>query len=410
MIRTISLLSLILLAGCDNRNVPQADSGPGSDATLPGKDASGPLPDGLTGCAQNSECAPTAYCKIEGACAVSGAKLGTCTPRPEACDTMYAPVCGCDGKTHGNACGAAAAGVNVAYSGECTQRCGNQMFLPACPATELCDFTSCGAIEGHCVKKPTPAECAAVLGPTVCGCDGKTYPNDCERQLAGVARAALGACPTPTGITVVTDKSTYSPGQNVKATLSNGSTASVFLAGCAAYAVERKEGGVFVDKGTTVDCAWEGNAKEVKPGASLTENVYPYQGGTYRIRADHGLGCLPQKPLSSASCASFGKVHSAPFVVQPDAKDCANVANSYALALAASRSCDPAINMPQCLHKVEDHVGCGCMTFVNDRSKLDVLTADWKNLGCTASCPPIPCASLPPSGICGVDKQCHDNP
>ncbi|WP_371400269.1 hypothetical protein [Priestia megaterium] len=32
---------------------------------------------------------------------------------------MYQPVCGCDGKTYGNACQAAGAGVSVASAGAC---------------------------------------------------------------------------------------------------------------------------------------------------------------------------------------------------------------------------------------------------------------------------------------------------
>lgn len=46
--------------------------------------------------------------------------------------------------------------------------------------------------EGQCNK--APAFCMRVSRP-VCGCNGKTYVNDCERQKAKVQLDHDGACP-----------------------------------------------------------------------------------------------------------------------------------------------------------------------------------------------------------------------
>jgi hypothetical protein len=67
-------------------------------------------------CRDNSECGAGFYCaKKEGDC--DG--VGRCSPKPEVCITLLDPVCGCDGRTYGNACDAAAAGVSVAHRGPC---------------------------------------------------------------------------------------------------------------------------------------------------------------------------------------------------------------------------------------------------------------------------------------------------
>jgi hypothetical protein len=50
---------------------------------------------------------------------VAADQIGTCSKIPEICAADYTPICGCDDKTHGNACGAASKSVSVLHTGEC---------------------------------------------------------------------------------------------------------------------------------------------------------------------------------------------------------------------------------------------------------------------------------------------------
>jgi hypothetical protein len=143
-------------------------------------------------CDGSVECELDQFCgKEAGACD----ETGVCQTAPEVCPEIFAPVCGCDGVTYGNACEASVGGTSVASAGECEDEAiacvaGGD----SCPAGTLCriDDRTCDPLaEGHCVKEP--AECPDTDKP-VCGCDGQTYRNTCEATKAGAAIASDGVC------------------------------------------------------------------------------------------------------------------------------------------------------------------------------------------------------------------------
>lgn len=69
-------------------------------------------------CYSDRDCDGDEFCEFPaGAC---GGK-GECTEKPEVCAAIYAPVCGCDGRTYASDCSAAAKGVSIKHKGECDE-------------------------------------------------------------------------------------------------------------------------------------------------------------------------------------------------------------------------------------------------------------------------------------------------
>jgi len=68
-----------------------------------------------------------------------------------------------------------------------------------CPQSMFCDLMPghCKAVDLGGVCKKRPEVCTEQFLP-VCGCDGKTYGNDCARLIAGAQKNHDGKCEAAT--------------------------------------------------------------------------------------------------------------------------------------------------------------------------------------------------------------------
>jgi cysteine-rich repeat protein len=150
-------------------------------------------------CERTADCAPQAVCqRYDDTCK---ATTGICRPRYEGeCPAGGAfDFCGCDGNAYPTECDAWAVGVSIQggdglnwpVGKKC--RCRPEIGL-TCRGERFCDmpYRCTGpawrrSVGGICVE---PLEsCDGEPATPVCGCNGTTFRNDCERRMARVQLA-----------------------------------------------------------------------------------------------------------------------------------------------------------------------------------------------------------------------------
>jgi hypothetical protein len=207
--------------------------------------------DANPGCTAEAGCDEADYCAWGGSCGAG--EPGMCRERPEICTGDCPGVCGCDGSFYCNACVAARNGVDVDDEGSCPRPCdaqdieitgsclrvlgwwwnGRDCFVHGgcectgtdcdaffateeaclavygrcrstdpcggvtgamCPASDWCDYEMCGVADGIGTCRQRPEACLGFGGAFVCGCDGRTYDDDCSAHRAGTDVASDGRC------------------------------------------------------------------------------------------------------------------------------------------------------------------------------------------------------------------------
>lgn len=210
-------------------------------------------------------------------------------------------------------------------------------------------------------------------------------------------------------VTVTTDRPSYGTSQRVWGRVNNGTKQSIWLTGCSIFSREFRATASekWQDLGPDRMCGWEGEAVEVKAGASSSQETSFNKPGIWRLSLRYGLGCKKGYPMNEQNCKSLHDAVSAARTVSTDRETCEAINKQYRAAIEPAKKCNPYINTVQCQEQVAGDLSCGCPLYVQGRKTLDELAAKWAAFNCTKLMPPcaIKCAPPAPAG-CSKDGMC----
>jgi hypothetical protein len=173
-------LMFLVLAGCEGGKGGLPDGGLGGDAGSGG-------PCGFGG---DFDCPPDEFCDFgRNQCGADDVP-GICRKRPQNCDDIADPVCGCDNRIYSNECDANAAGVDVNAFGSCPVPAGRF----AC-GFRLCEqsFEYCQRVGSDIGGEPDGFSCRPLPpcgGDVTCGCL-QDAGEPCAENCTGSAQTGL---------------------------------------------------------------------------------------------------------------------------------------------------------------------------------------------------------------------------
>jgi len=241
------------------------------------------------------------------------------------------------------------------------------------------------------------------------GCGGRALPANGGGADGGVDPRNDSGGGQPGKVTVTTDKSSYGTSQNAWGRVNNGTKSSIWLMGCSYFSREFRPTAKekWQEMGPDRMCGWEGEAVEVKPGASRSQETRLERPGIWRLTMRYGKGCKKGLAMNEKNCQSLHNAVSISVKVTVDKKTCEAINKQYRAAIEPAKKCNPYINMIQCREKVAGDLSCGCPLYVQDRKQLDKHADRWAAYGCSKVMPPcgIKCSPPAPAG-CSKEGKC----